>query len=153
MGNAPQCNSRQTNKLGYIAPSRFLLTVHFYELAFRAVFVLSSCINGFSRLWRRKNGTISLQDISKGKFVQVRAYLDKESTFEKSKFKIIGITHSLRIEASKEVIIMNRDCKVTYPFSNAKSILRRAQRDVLKDIHFIFPVVRDGTQKSACNVI
>ena len=59
-----------------------------------------------------------------------------------------------RIEASKEVIIMNRDCKVTDPFLNAKNHIKKGViGDLLKDVHFILPVVCDRTQKLACNVI
>ena len=153
MGNAPWCDIGEANKFGYIASSCFLLTVRCYALAIGAIFILGSCINGFSRLRSGKNGTISLQDVSNSKFAEVKAYLDKECTFEKSRFKIISISCRFRVEASKEVIIMNRDCKVTYPFSNAKIMSRRVQGDVLKDVHFILPVMCDGTQKSARNVI
>jgi len=120
MGDAPWCDIGEANKFGYIAPSRFLLTVRLFALAVGAIFVLSSCINGFSRLRSGKNGTISLQDVSNSKFAEVKAYLDKECASEKSRFKIISISCRFRVEASKEVIIMNRDCEVTYPFSNAK---------------------------------
>ena len=153
MGNGPWCDIGEANKFGYVASSCFLLTIHFYALAVGAIVVLGSSINGFSRLRSSKDSTISLQDVNDSKFAEVEAYLDKERAFEKSRFKIISISDCFRIEASKEVIIVNRDCKVTYPFSNAKIVSRRAQGDVLKNVHFILPVMCDGTQKSACNVV
>jgi len=48
---------------------------------------------------------------------------------------------------------MNRDCKIAYPFSNTKITLTRVQGDTLEDIPFILPVMRDRTQKAACNII
>ena len=81
------------------------------------------------------------------------SYHYKKSTFKKPIFKFTHISLCFWVEASKKIIIMNRDGKITYPFSNTKITLMTVQGDMLEDIPFILPVMRDRTQKSAGNII
>ena len=87
------------------------------------------------------------------KLQRLWSYHNKKSTFKKSIFKLSSISLCFRVKASKKIIVMNRDCKITYAFSNTKITLTQVQGDMLEDIPFILPVMRDRTQKSASNII
>jgi len=80
------------------------------------------------------------------KLQRIKSYLNKESTSKKSGFKITSISLRFRVEASKKIIIVNRDRKITYH-------VNKSTGRCVKDVLLILPVMCDRTQKSACNII